>query len=84
MDGEREARVKAQTELAEATRNIAEQKKLIEQARSNLADAFRALSSDALKSNNEAFLTLARKTLEAAMSPRPGATSASGRRPSTG
>ncbi|MGA2725662.1 MAG: DNA recombination protein RmuC [Bryobacteraceae bacterium] len=37
---------------------------LLEEARQKLADAFRALSAEALKSNNEAFLQLARETLE--------------------
>jgi len=36
----------------------------IEDARNNLSNAFKALSADALKSNNQAFLELARVTLE--------------------
>lgn len=39
--------------------------KLVEQARVNLSDAFKALSSEALKSNNEQFLKLAKASLEA-------------------
>jgi DNA recombination protein RmuC len=37
---------------------------LLEEARVRLSDAFQALSAEALKSNNQAFLTLARETLE--------------------
>jgi DNA recombination protein RmuC len=37
---------------------------LIGDARSNLTDAFKALSADALKSNNQSFLDLARTALE--------------------
>lgn len=37
---------------------------LLEEARTKLSDAFKALSSDALKSNNQAFLELAQTTLE--------------------
>ena len=37
---------------------------LLEDARQKLADAFQALSAEALKSNNQAFLQLARETLE--------------------
>jgi len=38
--------------------------KFLEQARDALADAFKALSADALRSNNQTFLELARATLE--------------------
>jgi DNA recombination protein RmuC len=37
---------------------------LLEDARQRLSDAFQSLSADALKSNNQAFLQLARETLE--------------------
>jgi len=37
---------------------------LLNQAQSRLGDAFKALSSDALKSNNQSFLELAKTTLE--------------------
>lgn len=38
---------------------------LVEAAKTNLSDAFKALSAEALKSNNQAFLDLARERLEA-------------------
>lgn len=53
-----EARLAAEREAAR--QNL----ELLEQARAKLSDAFKALSSDALKSNNQAFLELARATLE--------------------
>ncbi len=65
LDAERGAKVKAETELAEAMKNLEEQKKILEEAKTRLTDTFKALSDDALKSNNQAFLELAKKTLEA-------------------
>lgn len=64
LDGERQARVRAQTQFDEAARNLDEQRKLLEESKKALADTFKALSDDALKSNNQAFLDLAKKTLE--------------------
>lgn len=58
------ARIAAQTELAEARKSMDEQRKLLDEARTKLADSFKALSADALKSNNQQFLELAQKTLE--------------------
>jgi len=50
--------------LEQERRQSEEKLKLVEQARTNLSDAFKALSSEALKSNNEEFLKLARTSLE--------------------
>lgn len=53
-----------QTQL-EAERKAANEKLvLLDQAQQQLADAFKALSSEALRSNNQSFLELARETLE--------------------
>ena len=53
------------TERLEQERHRAADKlKLLEDARTQLADAFKALSAEALKSNNQSFLELARTTLE--------------------
>lgn len=61
---EGELRVAAETRLEEAQANLDEQKKLLEEARQKLADTFNALASEALKSNNQAFIALARSTFE--------------------
>lgn len=65
LDVEREARVKAETELANATRSFEEQKRFIEEARTRLTDTFKALSADALKDSSGAFVERA----EALMKP---------------
>lgn len=57
-------RVAAETQLAAVQVNLEEQKKLLSEATVKLTDTFNALSAEALKSNNQAFLDLAKKTLE--------------------
>jgi DNA recombination protein RmuC len=56
----------AKTEATREAEKCAMEEKLalLEQARENLSDAFKALSSEALKSNNRSFLDLAKATLE--------------------
>lgn len=61
----------AERELAELRATLAherestrEKTELLEQARSELSDRFKALSSDALERNNRSFMALARTTLE--------------------
>jgi DNA recombination protein RmuC len=61
---EGELRVAAETKLKEAQASLEEQKKLLEEAKKDLVDTFQALSAEALKSNNQAFITLARSTFE--------------------
>ncbi|MEI8242609.1 MAG: DNA recombination protein RmuC [bacterium] len=60
--GAREAELKAtlSSERAAAQEKLA----LLENARTALADAFKALSADALRNNNQSFLELARTALE--------------------
>jgi len=53
-----------QTRLEEERRAADAKLALLEEARQKLADAFKALSADALRSNNQSFLELARATLE--------------------
>ena len=57
---EGQLRVVAETKLKESQANLEQQRQLLEDARTNLADTFNALSSEALKSNNRAFLDLAK------------------------
>ena len=52
----------AETKSAEAAKQAGEQKALLQEARRELQDSFRALSGEALKQNNEAFLQLARSS----------------------
>lgn len=65
LQDERQSKTEAQTRLEEADKNLQEQKKLLEEATNRLTDTFKALSSDALKSNNQSFLELAKQSLEA-------------------
>ena len=44
---------------------------VLNEAREKLKEAFQALSSEALRSNNQSFLTLAKSTLETFQEPRP-------------
>src|SRR4026208_1731488 len=53
------ARAVAETQAAETVKHVEEQKVLLAQARHELAESFQALSGEALKQNNEAFLSLA-------------------------
>jgi DNA recombination protein RmuC len=53
-----------ETRLVEEQKLAAEKLSLLEDARVRLADAFKALSADALRTNGQSFLELARITLE--------------------
>jgi DNA recombination protein RmuC len=64
MKTEGELRVAAETKLQEAQARLEEQRRLLEDAKKNLAETFQALSAEALKSNNQAFIALARSTFE--------------------
>ena len=57
-------RVAAETRLTETQANLEDQKRLLEEAREKLKDVFQSLSAQALKSNNQAFIELARSTFE--------------------
>ena len=63
--GEQHAKLaELETRIAEERKAADEKLALVNQAREALSDAFKALSSDALKSNNQAFIELAKSTLE--------------------
>jgi len=57
-------KARLETTVEQERKATAEKIALFEQAEKKLADAFKSLSSDALRSNNQAFLELARTTLE--------------------
>lgn len=61
---ERERRVEAETRLAEAEKQREAERSLLEEARGQLGDTFKALSSDALRDNAQAFVDSAKQTLE--------------------
>ena len=70
--GLEQAKTAAETKLGEATKNIEEQKKLLERAEEKLTTTFQALSGESLKSNNKAFIDLAKETLETVLSKAKG------------
>jgi DNA recombination protein RmuC len=53
-----------ESELANANTAVQERRQLLQQSSVALSDSFKALSADALKSNNQAFIDLAKSTLE--------------------
>jgi DNA recombination protein RmuC len=59
-----QARAVAETRIEEASKRLAEQQAHLAQTRSELTDVFKALSSESLQQNNQAFLDLARASLE--------------------
>ncbi|MDH5740242.1 MAG: DNA recombination protein RmuC [Nitrospira sp.] len=59
-----QARVMVETRMEDTTRQLTEQKTLLDQTRQELVGSFQALSGEALKQNNEAFLKLAAVTFE--------------------
>lgn len=58
-----QAKAIAQTQLAEAQQQTAEKLALLTTAQQQFADTFKALSSEALKANNQSFLELAQTRL---------------------
>ncbi|HSA60656.1 MAG TPA: DNA recombination protein RmuC [Nitrospiraceae bacterium] len=58
------ARAIAETQAIETSKHADEQKAILAQARHELAEAFQALSGEALKQNNEAFLNLAKTSFQ--------------------
>ena len=61
---EREAKAVALTRLEESLKNVEEQRQAIQGAQEQFKTVFEALSAEALKSNNQAFLDLASRSLE--------------------
>lgn len=67
-----QAKASADTKLEEAVKNVDEQKRLLERAEEKLTTTFQALSGESLKSNNKAFIELAKGTLETVLSKAKG------------
>jgi DNA recombination protein RmuC len=61
---EREQRIAAETRRQEIEKRLEEQAALVEAVKLQLGDTFKALSSDALKENSQAFVERAQQTLE--------------------
>lgn len=59
-----QAKVAAETRMEDTARQLVEQKALIDHTRHELLGSFQALSGEALKQNNEAFLKLAAVSFE--------------------
>jgi DNA recombination protein RmuC len=59
LDNARTARTAAETRLEESLRSMEQQTKLLEAAEQRLKDTFTALSTEALRNNNETFTTQA-------------------------
>ncbi|RLB88448.1 MAG: DNA recombination protein RmuC [Deltaproteobacteria bacterium] len=64
LAGEKSARVKAETQLAETIHRLEEEKRLLEDAKAKLTDTFKALAGDTLNNSTTAFLNLAKETLD--------------------
>ena len=67
-----QAKTMAETKLEEALKNIDEQKKILEKAEEKLVTTFQALSGESLKSNNKAFVELAKESLESVVTKAKG------------
>lgn len=64
LQEEQSARTAAQTALEKTQENLAEQRKLIDEAKIRLTDAFQALASQTLRDSNQEFLKLADKNFQ--------------------
>ncbi|MBI4629276.1 MAG: DNA recombination protein RmuC, partial [Candidatus Rokubacteria bacterium] len=60
---ERAQRAEAEARLDETRKGLDEQRRVFDEAREKLAETFKALSSDALRQSNQAFLQLAEESL---------------------
>ena len=58
------ARVKAETRLAETVQRLEEERILLDDAKAKLTDTFKALAGDTLNNSTDAFLKLAKETLD--------------------
>lgn len=72
FQAERDRHVADEARLVELQARLGEQAALLERAQAKLADTFKALSADALKSNNQAFIDLARQVFESTLTDAKG------------
>jgi DNA recombination protein RmuC len=63
LEAAQAARIQAETRLEAERKNLADQKRLLDDAEAKLKDAFKALSADALKDSRQQFLAHADQTL---------------------
>ncbi|MEQ4487950.1 MAG: DNA recombination protein RmuC [Dehalococcoides mccartyi] len=64
LEGEQKGRIMAETKLAEASVRIQEEKQLLEDAKTKLTDAFKAIAGDTLNESTSNFLRLAKSTFD--------------------
>jgi DNA recombination protein RmuC len=64
LDAEQEARVRAETQMAETQLRLAEERRLLDEARAKLTDAFKSLAGEALGAHSQDFLRLAQENLQ--------------------
>jgi len=64
LEESQRARITAETELLAERQRLNNERRLLEEASNKFKDAFDALAAQALKTNNESFLELAKNTLE--------------------
>lgn len=64
LKSEQAAKVKAETQLTETIVRLEDEKRILEDAKTKLLDAFKAIASDTLNSNTASFMTLAKETFD--------------------
>jgi len=64
LKSEQAAKVKAETQLADTILRLEDEKKILEDAKTKLLDAFKAVASDTLNSSTTSFMTLAKETFD--------------------
>ena len=72
LSAAQQAKASAEANRDEAVKNVEEQKKLLDRAEEKLTTTFQALSGESLKSNNKAFIELAKGALETVLSQAKG------------
>lgn len=72
LEAERLERARLETRLQEAQASLNDQKVQLDNAARQLTETFKALSLDALNQNNQAFIQLAGKTMEAVLAEMKG------------